>query len=319
MAQAPAIERAIQQVDTSDLLQEDAERKTITLTEISNTVPGFLETETEDLGLQFLVTLRERRWHIDVAYDFQYYFTNNFFLVEPDTALGQASTTVMSHTFDVALDYGPFEVGNGELSSYTGVTYQRFYHGLGADEEFEDFDFDSQTVFSELQYRFARLFEARAGVQYQRLVAFRDDFDEFYYDLGPYASLSGTFRLAKRHVIIPQLSTHWRFTNVNTLGLQPINANDRIETNATLNYFFIWEKLTVGMFTRLEWSNYTQTPFADRDDLIATGGGSVSYRFTNWLSGRVFGLYEGRESDEPTTTDYRRWDVGVALTAGYRF
>ncbi|MGF1484377.1 MAG: hypothetical protein ACFBZ8_08430 [Opitutales bacterium] len=320
MAQPTAlVDRATSQVDISELLQEDAEIKTITVGEISDRVPGFLQSETEDLGLQFLVQLRERRWHIDAAYDFQYYFTNNFFLVEPDTPLGEASTTVMTHTFDAGIDYGPFRVAGGELNWYSGVQYQRYLHGIGADEDFDDFDFDSQLLFTELEYRFWKRWVARAGVQYQRLVAFRDDFDEFYYDLGPYVRLRGTYRLGRSHVLVPSAGVHWRFTNVNSLGLQPINVNDRWESDLSLNYFYIWRQLTVGAFGRFEWSQYAQPPFADRDDYVGTAGGSINYSITNWLSARVYGLYEARESDEPTTTDYRRWDVGFALNASYRY
>jgi hypothetical protein len=319
-AQAPsAAERASARVDTSALIADEAEFRELTIGEVADVVPGFLESETEDLGVQYLVELEPVLWHLDTAYDFQYFFTNNFFLVEPDSPLGEASTTVMTHTVSLGLDYGPRQVPGGTLNGYIGLDYQRYLHGIGADEDFEDFDFDVQTLFSELQYRFAGRWEARAGVQYERLVAFRDSWDEFYYDLGPYASVERTFSIGRNHFIVPSVSTFWRFTNVNSLGLQPINVNDRVETTGALYYFFIWRELTVSAFGRAEWSNYTQEPFANRDDLLFSSGGSVSYRLREWLNLRFFGLYDARESDEPLTTDYRKWDAGVALTARLRW
>jgi len=80
-------------------------------------------------------------------------------------------------------------------------------------------------------------------------------------------------------------------------------------------------KLVVQPYYRFQYSYYQHNTLLNgvRNDYLNSVGISAAYYFTPWLSLQTFANYNARESDDAFVAKYRAYNIGLDLTAVFRF
>jgi hypothetical protein len=82
----------------------------------------------------------------------------------------------------------------------------------------------------------------------------------------------------------------------------------------------VTEKLFVQPYFSFEETHYTRTQFDDdRNDYFQSVGVTVSYYFAKQFAVRVAASGSFRESDDPNTTSYEKFDTGLGAMLDFRF
>ena len=101
----------------------------------------------------------------------------------------------------------------------------------------------------------------------------------------------------------------------------PDNVNDRLDnTLSAVLTCQMTDKLFVQPYFSFEETHYERTQFDDdRNDYFQTVGVTVSYYFCKQLAARVSASGSFRESDDPNTTSYEKFDTGLGASLVLRF
>lgn len=303
-----------QRRDLEDTLKK-AQQRTAAGSEI-DIAPELFTGEIEDVGpQQILRQKRKKRW-VDLRLDSQFFYSSNSDLTEN----GKGSTIFVN---SLALALGPevVDVRGGELRPRVGYRHQFFNYSLIGNEPGPGVvDFDVQTLYGYLQYTTHKDWEFVGGLEYTRLVDHQPDYfsyNEFYNEFRPRFSVTKYHHLSENRFIGLNYQIAYHESESPRNFANP-DDQDRLEQAFVLGYTHgINPQLVVQPFYRLLQAHYTSN--GDRDDFVHTFGVFSFYKLNDFFSLRAFFTYDLRESDLPIVSDYRKYDIGLALNFSRKF
>ena len=321
---AQTAQRSIEQVEQVSRLR-DLRRSLMDIPDTMRKAPAISEDELEDVGPQYLLKVKPSREWFEALFDSQYYYTSNFNLNEEESEfnqVGEIDTGMLVSTAQFAFAPTPFRVGNGWLGPRVGYRHQWYNYGLdNTENQLNNFDFDTQTIFGEVTYSFLENWFARVGLDWTRLlnhedVGNREDYSEFYKEYLPEWEIQRLIKLSPESLFIVGYEGNYHHTEVDPFPNAYIN--DRMDHILTLSYL---HQLTPNLILQ-PYYRFTYTDFwenGDRNDFLHSFGFLVSYYFNRWSSLRLFVNYDNRESDDPLVPDYEKVDAGVGASLIFRF
>ncbi|GAB4246019.1 MAG: hypothetical protein OHK005_11700 [Candidatus Methylacidiphilales bacterium] len=250
----------------------------------------------DDLGLQQILSRRERYKAFTIFGDVSSYYTSNAFLTKRNTL---SDAYVVGQ---VGALWQPQIVGNlfGELS-----LRQQFFRY----DEFDVLDFNAFNTGAGLFYLLSDFGDILVSLRYnyQRLSP-RDSFAAFYENHSITPGAQKVFPFSRAHYAYVGWNSQISFTDPN--GPQRDEHSLFVGYSANLT-----RSLVAQAYYRLAYFDYSR---GNREDLNQTLSGGLSYNFTDWLSlnGSVAGTFN--HSNQPAF-DYDSVSVGGGLSMRYRF
>ncbi len=313
---APALhgQTAIQLADSKGRLSkpdEDAKQS-----------PYLLEEETADVGPQYLLPETEAQPWLKFSSDLLITRTNNATLSEYDPQY--TNITIWTNNLSITPPQ-TLDLFGGELGSVFGIQHQTFRYGMPGDEnKWVDYvpvkfnDFDTTTPYAEAVWTQGNWI-IRAGLQYQSLKD-RTSGHQTYEETTPYLIVGKSFLLEDNRYFYVEYTGWYRFTETETFGFPPEDANDRTDHRITLLYrqSLFDPNFIVEPSVSLRYTDYTQD-YRDREDLYTTASLSGTYYFNQYFSMRLEMTYEHMDTSEPFTQEYEVFDVGLGATVSLRF
>lgn len=307
--------------------QQEAERAIReTRDQNSEQAPLITPDEAFDIGPQYLLKARERLRWFSLDLDSHLSWTDNMLFNERD-GLPTVRSTLLASTAQFAVSPWEGPLGEGRIRPRAGYRHLWMNYALLGPKEDpntgfpkSDNDFDGATAFTDMSLSLAN-WQLQAGFDWQRLLSHQPEYTaytEFYRSYSPRWSLGRIFAVSQKHAIVSSYMGALHFTHVDpTPGLNDGNRNDRVEHNLILGWAWIpLSKLYVQPLYRFQLASYTSQ---NRTDQVHNTSLSANYLFTSWLFARASAGYELRESNDPLTPDYRKWDIGFSLGASFRF
>ncbi len=290
---------------------------------VSGEVTPLYTDETADVGPQYILKPKLRRLYFETLVDTQYYYNNNVFMQEnrPAGAPVDSGIFVVTAQFAVAPTPG-WEIGDGMLSPRLGFRNQSYFYSA---DNLDNLNFTGQTVFADLNYQFAKSWQARSGIDATRLFSNQENQFEFYKELLPRWGLDKIFEITPVSAFIISYDGNYHATESNTQipGLNlPLNLNDRTDQMLTLSYVHqLVPNLTVRPYYQFKYTKYTNKDLTGfgRTDYLNTVGLIANYSFNNWASVRLFCSYAMNQSDNPIIPDYNQFNGGIGATVVFRF
>ncbi|MFQ3669869.1 MAG: outer membrane beta-barrel protein [Verrucomicrobiia bacterium] len=250
----------------------------------------------DDLGLQQILSRRERYKAFSIFGDISSFYTSNAFLTKRNT---RSDAYIVGQ---VGALWQPQIVGNlfGELS-----LRQQFFRY----DEFEVLDFNAFNTGTGLTYLLSDFFDILVSLRYnyQRLSP-RDSFAAFYENHSITPGAQKLFPFSRAHYAYVGWSSQISFTDP--------NAPQRDEHALYLGYNAnLTRHLVAQAYYRFAYFDYA---VGGRDDINQTLSAGLSYNFTEWLSlnGSVAGNFNN--SNKPAF-DYQTATLGGGLSLRYRF
>lgn len=259
--------------------------------------PAFLGEGEEDFGTQMIMRPVPRKPWFKARLDWQGFYSSNI-LAQHDDEIDDFQM-VSTAEFSIAPPWSE------RLRPRAGFRHQ-FFNFLGNGE----FDFDAQTIFTDLDWEFAKGWEASLGYEYTRLLSAPLDREEFFDEQVARLSLSRVFEINERMFLALAYECAARFTNP-----QPFS---RDEHSLTASYTqFLTDRLIWQAYYRFQYEDYFDN--GDRNDFQHIAGTMLAYHFNSWSSAGVQMSYLVNDSDQGELSDYEIWNGGVALNATLRF
>ena len=292
----------------------------------SESVPSLSPDEAVDVGPQYILSSRPKRRWLEVNFDLQYSYTDNMFFSEP-SAGSTVGSTLMTTSAQIALTSPEWNVAQGKLKARGGYQYIWMNYAISGARidpttgfRKSDNDFDAPTASADLTQTWKH-WQAQVGVDWVRLLSHQpayNSYTEFYRDYDLRWSVSRVFELGQKHSLVAGYLGSQHMTEVDpTPGLNDSGRNDRTDHTFLVGYTFqVTPRLAVQPSYRFQLVRYSH---GDRLDHLHTVTGSASFALTRWLFVRTHGAYELRDSSDVLVPDYRKWDVGLSLSAMFRF
>jgi hypothetical protein len=305
----------VQQAESYQRRQE-AEQLLPPITEES--APELFVGEFKDVGPQSILRIKPRRTLFEAGVDSELYYTSNVFLEEEANGVDLTDTTVLVNTVHLDLAPLPYVVGPGRLEPRVGFRYTWFNYGIGDNRgQLNDFDFDEQTAYLQLRYQLRGGWVFDLGFEWSNLTDHEPNyFDRFYTEYVPRWAVARQIALTESRYFTFGYEGAYRFSD--TDDAPDSKVNDRTDQVLFARYTHgFTPRLILQPYYRFQYSRYTQND--GRDDYTQTTGCSVYYAIASWLSVRVFGTYERRDSDDRLVPDYHKYDGGLGLSLIGRF
>lgn len=279
--------------------------------------PELYPGENQDVGPQHILRMIPRRTWLEAVADTQYAFTDNNRLAHQN----KTSTAYAVNTVQLAFAPEPVERGAGIIAPRAGFRSQWYNYGLDGSGGGEDsLDFNGQTAFASVQYLLHQHWEFDAELDYTRLLTQRR-YNQIYSEWTPSLGVSRLFSLRNNLVLSLGWQGDYHFSTVPSFFGSFNNVNDRLDN--TLSATLSWQvagSFIVQPYYRFEATHYPRTAFdKDRNDYLQTVGGAVSYYFTRQVAARIFVSESFRNSDDPFTTSYAKFDSGIGASFVCRF
>lgn len=312
-AQVPGQVERMQQVN-----QQQADTRIQTATDASNDLaPELYEGESSDVGPQYIVRAKPRRKWIEASVDSQYYYTSNMLLTEHNPI----DTTILVSTVQVAVAPTPFQMGDGQFAPRVGFRYQWYNYGLDkTSNQFNNFDFDVETLFADLRYKLKDNWFVGVGFEWNRLLGHEgptSDYAEFYKEYNPSWTFGKYFPISDSMYFSASYQGIYHLTQVDPLPAQ--NINDRIDHILLFTYTQeLIPDLYLQPYLRLMYTDYVNVD-GSRNDYLCSVGCAFSYMITPWASVRTFASYDVKESDDPLYADYSNINAGGGVTLSVNF
>lgn len=308
----PQVER-LQQYSNQ---QVDTQIQTLT-NSTDQLAPELYSGETSDVGPQFIVRSKPIRQWFSATVDSQYYYTSNVFLTEHHPA----DTTILVNTAEVAVAPTAFEVAGGLLAPRVGFRQQWYNYGLdNTGNQYNNFDFDVQTAFTDTRYTFYQTWYAQIGFEWTRLLQHEPpmaDYSEFYKEYVPEWALGKYFPINDSMMFTVEYSGAYHVTNVDPTPIADIN--DRLDQGLRVAYTQeLIPNLYLQPYLHFLYSDYVNES-AGRNDYLFTGGVSLAYSVNKWATVRTFTSYDIKDSDNPNYPDYKNFNSGGGLTLSINF
>lgn len=290
-----------------------------------------------DTGNQRIAQKRNLPFKLSLAYDVQVYHTANVDLAPSGQPADDA--VIVANTLALRADFNSHAIGDGVLTPSAGLTYQRYYHGVGTDDH-DNLDFDAYTVPLSLRYRFGDNWEASLGFSASSVYSLEGPprYHLIYRAYSPSISLRKLVALAPDHIVALGGSLGYSATTADrdsVVFLTPFreDRNDKCELSTDVAYYYLRDKWTVSPYVRLTYSDYLHyqensllpapapAVDVDRRDLTGSVGLSVTYSLTPWVSARAFTSFDWRESlgDDAFDYGYDNTNVGLGLSLTANF
>jgi len=283
-------------------------------------VPALYSGEEADTGRQVILKEAPRQiWNwVDVSLDSEYFHTSNAFL----SKTGVKGTGLLVSTIRAELEVPPIRVPGGQLLTRVGYQYQWFDFGIGGPGgNLSQLDFDVATIYAEAQYELPDGWTMLGNVAYNRLLNDGNGYDEFYKEIVPALSLEKSIQVRDNVRVTAGYSANYRFSDEVPFPSQTRYCNNR--TDQALTMVLDWQvapKVDILPFYRFQYSYYPDYLAGQpRNDFLHTIGISADYHFNSWSYVRLFLTYELRNSDASSSLDYRKFDAGGGLSAGWKF
>lgn len=287
----PQVE-AERQFNIDARLREEDPRTPFRLTDnIAPASPG-----DDDLGLQQILSRRERYRAFTLFGDVSSFYTSNAFLTKRNT---RSDAYVVGQ---VGAIWQPQIIGNlfGEIT-----LRQQFFRY----DEFDVLDFNALNTGTGLSYLLSDFGDILVSLRYnyQRLSP-RDSFAAFYENHSITPGAQKVFPFSRAHYAYLGWNSQISFTDP--------NAPQRDEHALFIGYNAnLTRSLVAQAYYRLAYFDYANN---NRDDLNHTISAGLSYNFTPWLSlnGSVAGNFNQSNQSQ---FDYETATVGGGLSMRYRF
>lgn len=298
--------------------QQQADTRIQTATDASGQLaPELYEGESSDVGPQFIVRTKPRRKWVEATVDSQYYYTTNMLLTEQRPI----DTTILVNTVQVALAPTPFDMGEGQFAPRLGFRYQWYNYGLdNTNNQLNNYDFDVETVFTDLRYKFKDNWYVAAGFEWNRLLAHEgptSDYAEFYKEYNPSWTIGKFFPISDSMFFAAEYQGVYHLTVVDPNPAQ--NINDRIDHGVRLSFTQeLIPNLYLQPYVRFLYTDYVNVN-GSRNDYLFSVGTSFSYALTQWASIRTFVSYDLKQSDDPAFADYWNINAGGGVTLNLSF
>jgi hypothetical protein len=322
-AQLPS---ASQQVDTAER-QRELEQRASSFT-VSN-APALYPEEASDVGPQSVLRISRPSPWLEVVADAQYFFTDNMFFADK----GKQHADVLVSTIQAAFTPEPFNLPGGvTLSPRAGYRHQWFDYGLLDKESIpafdfnqgsyktvtlHDFDFNSQTIFTDFTLKSGR-WAAGLGFDYRRLMD-TGRYDQFYREMLPIWGLRYTLPMGGRSALTLGYEGDYRFTD--TAHAPPgfsSEFNDRTDHSLFASETLVLCKYAVAQtYYRFQYTRYTGGQH--REDYLNSFGLALHCPITQQLSVRGFVGYDFMNTDAAFASNYRRLDAGGGVNVTCRF
>ncbi|MFA6959357.1 MAG: autotransporter outer membrane beta-barrel domain-containing protein [Opitutaceae bacterium] len=290
-----------------------------------------------DAGNQRIAEPRKLPVKFTFAYDAQFYSVNNVNLAPSGTAKEDA--LILSNALSVSAEFHSMAVGPGVLTPSIGLSFQRFNHGIGNGNTYNDLDFDSYSIPLSLRYRFGANWDATLGVNTNAVYSLDGSaagYHEIFRSYSPSLGLHKLISLSQNQILSLGTGLSYAYTKSDRdsvpAGFTPFrdDRNDKWDASLDAAYYYLHGQWTVGPYARIGYSYYLHyqesalLPPAvnvDRQDLTFSVGLSVTYAITPWASARVFTSFEDRESLGDSAFDYgysnTNAGLGLTLSASY--
>ncbi|PAW77985.1 MAG: hypothetical protein B9S32_08785 [Verrucomicrobia bacterium Tous-C9LFEB] len=298
--------------------QQQVDTRIQTATDASNELaPELYEGESSDVGPQFIVRSKPRRKWVEATVDSQYYYTSNMLLTEQNPI----DTTILVNTVQVAIAPTPFDMGGGQFAPRVGFRYQWYNYGMdNTTNQLNNFDFDVETLFTDLRYRFKDNWYVAAGFEWNRLLSHEGptaDYTEFYKEYNPSWTIGKFFPISDSMFFSMEYQGIYHLTVVDPLPAQ--NINDRIDHGVRLSFTQeLIPNLYLQPYFRFLYTDYVNVN-GSRNDYLFSVGTAFSYALTQWASVRTFVSYDVKESDDPSFADYTNVNAGCGVTLNVSF
>ncbi|AHF93349.1 hypothetical protein OPIT5_27150 [Opitutaceae bacterium TAV5] len=293
-------------------------------------VPALYEGELEDAGPQYLLLSRPPHQWFQLLLDYQLYATSNAGLTEHD----RLATDIMVFTAQGAVNVKPVLFAGGQLKPSFGLRYQVFAYGLlsgrhrslssTVDQPVKDLDFQTVTPYVQLEWQRDAWIAGVAG----RFAAYLSEQTDSttYQEWVPSVHAGRVFSLGPTRQILVDLDAGYRFSRSFLppgLVLPPGWFNDAQGDRYDLGLNIVYTQ-TFGRnwilqpSYRFQFSDYTRTDNS-RHDYYHILGLTLAYYFNEYVSLRLFGSAEFRDSTDDTIPDYKNLNGGVAGSLSVRF
>jgi hypothetical protein len=335
-------------------LQSSANAKPSVPSDEEEQAPEVIPGDRNDLGPQYLVKRKKiTRWW-DVKFDTQEIYTSNMLLQANNWHNRPVDATILVSTAEFDFAPEPIKIGENSLFPKIGFRHQWFNYALGdngsmfryagnipQDDKlgYNRFDFDSQTIFGNLNYVVDEHWVFGLGFDFTRLLTHEaipqqsGNYSEFYKEYVPSWSATRIFQLTPITTAVVGYDGKLRYTDSeNTNPRDYVDGTHLREINNRLDSAFslsvrqqIVPTVFVQPFFRFQYSNYNindrrnGVAFHDRQDFTYTTGASFSWDICDWFSISSFGSFEKRVSSSLRTDDYTKFDLGGGLSANFRF
>jgi hypothetical protein len=280
----------------------------------STNAPELYPGENDDVGPQAILKLRERHTLFEAFADTQYLYTDNNRL----TDINEISTAYTINTVQMALAPSAYPMGPGLFAPKIGVRSQWYNYDIGPNHSEDTLDFNAQTAFVDLQYRYNQKWIFDTQFEYTRLLD-QGHYKEFYTEFAPSLSAQRYFPITDRLLVAASWQGIYHITSVDPLPRRDVNNRLDNTLGLTLSYQAIGN-LVLQPFYRFQHTYYDRTSFnRSRNDIFNIVGASASYLFTQQISARLFISETFRNTDDRNISDYQKLDTGIGASFIFRF
>lgn len=284
------------------------------------TVPELFAGEMEDVGPQFLLVAPPPARPLELWTDLEITGTSNATLVETNPK----ASTVTSAQAGGSWHLGERPLAGGRFALESGFKIQTYRYGLISGPkarinflEIDRNDFD--LIGAHLQAAWRRDGWTAAATLRGASLRNRGNDRVFYQELAGEWQIFRQWRPTPRRAWALGLEGAVRWSHTDSFGLLPAGWNNRLEQGlvAILDQT-IAARWRLQPALRVQGTRYTHRD-RDRSDLHASGRLSVVYALTAAAELRLGLGYDRRDSSEPVIADFRKWDLGLAGGARWRF
>ncbi len=285
-----------------------------------STAPELFAGEMEDVGPQYLLLEKPRVRALEAWADLELTATSNATLVESDPT----SSTITSAQAGVTWHGATREWRGGQLGWEVGAKVQSYRYGFitGPNQqvnflEIDRNDFDLIGIHLRGDWRRGGWFAAGAF----RGMSLRSRATDhvFYEELDLEWQVFRTWSPTARRTFALGIEGAGRVSRTDSFGLLPEGWNDRVEQGIVVVF-----DQAMGLRWHLQpairvlATRYTHSG-RHRTDWHENGRVTLSYSLARNFDLRLAVGYDQRDSSERWIADFRKWDLGLAANAHWRF
>lgn len=280
--------------------------------------PALYSGENEDVGPQRILQLKPRRTYFDVLIDSQFMWSDNVTLAGQN----KSESTIFVNTFEAAFAPSGLTLSGRPIEPRIGVRNQWYNYGLtpgGNDQFLGSLDFESQTVYGEVNYRAGDQWSVLAGIEGEQLVDQFDYSDDFYQEISPYIGAQWFKSISQNKAIAVTYRGSYHFSDTES-PFDPSDVNDRTEQSLSFNYSQeLVSKLVLTPYYRFQYTYFTAE--RERNDLLHDFGVILAYHFNRNVSVRTFANYQVKNVDDERSVlpDYEQLNIGAGATFNIQF
>ena len=333
---------AIQQLDTIKARQQTQAAASQPTAE-EESVPQLYPGESQDLGSQKLLRQKPKKKYFEAAFDTQFSYSSNALLAEN----GPQDSGIWATTLSLAFAPEPLELGPGKLAYRTGYRHLLWMYDVknaNTSSTLNNLNFMFETVYLSGRYSFLENWGATLGLDYNRVLTGKnggnwqwsrvtepDYWKEAYVELVPNWGLDRSFTFSPRWSGSLAYSGLWHFSSSDPQGRPGFTnrrSNDRIDNAMMASVMFMpTEQIMFQPFARVMYSAYTRSGGVDslagnyshRRDWVQSFGLNVMWMPTPAVAVRATASGEFRDSSDPLTPDYSKFDTSLGMSINLRF